>query len=145
MKIVGMTAWWTVMSKLFSANILHHHKLQYRCSTNPCLSSYAWTQHWGEAGDVHNLGLTWVEPTEAEEAAIQALVRTFLTPELMLLHKVATGEEEVSRLISVWYLHVLIAHSQPFVCIYLSSLSAGNMLTYMCLRRMTAVTINYCL
>ncbi|XP_050688195.1 proteasome activator complex subunit 4-like isoform X2 [Eriocheir sinensis] len=54
-------------------------------------------RHWGEAGDVHNLGLTWVEPTEAEEAAMQALVRTFLTPELMLLHKVATGEKEVSR------------------------------------------------
>ncbi|KAK8403278.1 hypothetical protein O3P69_000420 [Scylla paramamosain] len=54
-------------------------------------------RHWGEAGDVHNLGLTWVEPTKAEEEAIQTLVRTFLTPELVLLRKVATGEKEVSR------------------------------------------------
>lgn len=50
---------------------------------------------------MHNLGLTWVEPTEAEEAAMQTLVRTFLTPELLLLHKVATGEKEVSRSVSL--------------------------------------------
>ena len=50
---------------------------------------------------MHNLGLTWVEPTQAEEEAIRALVRTFLTPELKLLHKVATGDKEISRLISV--------------------------------------------
>lgn len=70
-----------------------------RYHTNPQLSCYPWVQHWGEAGDVHNLGLKWVEPTEAEEAAMQALVCTFLTPELTLLHKVAIGEKEVSRLI----------------------------------------------
>lgn len=56
---------------------------------------------------MHNLGLTWIEPTQAEEEAIQTLVRTFLIPELVLLRKVATGEKEVSRLISVWLLRTL--------------------------------------
>ncbi|KAK8724601.1 hypothetical protein OTU49_011168 [Cherax quadricarinatus] len=54
-------------------------------------------RHWGEAGDTHNLGLKWVEPGDAEEAAMTTLVRTFLTPELTLLHQVAKGEKEVSR------------------------------------------------
>ncbi|XP_045600493.2 proteasome activator complex subunit 4 isoform X1 [Procambarus clarkii] len=54
-------------------------------------------RHWGEAGDIYNLGLTWVEPGDAEEAAMTTLVRTFLTPELTLLHQVAKGEKEVSR------------------------------------------------
>ncbi|KAG7163660.1 Proteasome activator complex subunit 4-like [Homarus americanus] len=54
-------------------------------------------RHWGEAGDIYNLGLTWMEPGEVEEAAMTTLVRTFLTPELILLHQVAKGEKEVSR------------------------------------------------
>ncbi|KAK4321981.1 hypothetical protein Pmani_007247 [Petrolisthes manimaculis] len=54
-------------------------------------------RHWGEAGDVHNLGLQWIEPGKAEEAAITSIVRSFLTPELELLRQVARGEKEVSR------------------------------------------------
>lgn len=54
-------------------------------------------KHWGEAGDIHNLGLTWMVPGEVEEAAMTTLVRTFLTPELILLRQVAKGEKEVSR------------------------------------------------
>lgn len=54
-------------------------------------------RHWGEAGDVHNLGLKWLEPGEAEEAAMTTIVHSFLIPELELLRQVARGEEEVSR------------------------------------------------
>lgn len=46
---------------------------------------------------MHNLGLQWIEPGKAEEAAITSIVRSFLTPELELLRQVARGEKDVSR------------------------------------------------
>ncbi|KAK7086905.1 Proteasome activator complex subunit 4 [Halocaridina rubra] len=61
------------------------------------ITEYLPIRHWGEAGDIHNLGLTWTEPGEEEDAAVTSLVRTFLTPELKLLKDVALGEREVSR------------------------------------------------
>lgn len=54
-------------------------------------------KHWGSAGDIHNLGLQWVQPGAAEAEALQSLVNTFLIPELRLLRKVAKGEESLTR------------------------------------------------
>ncbi|XP_068219564.1 proteasome activator complex subunit 4-like isoform X1 [Palaemon carinicauda] len=64
---------------------------------NTPLTEYLPIRHWGEAGNIHNLGIKWVEPGKAEEAAMSDLVRTFLVPELKLLKEVALGEKEVSR------------------------------------------------
>ncbi|XP_047484565.1 proteasome activator complex subunit 4-like isoform X1 [Penaeus chinensis] len=61
------------------------------------LSEFFPIRHWGEAGDIHNLGLNWIEPGEPEEKAMTTLVRTFLVPELVLLRQVAKGEKEVAR------------------------------------------------
>ncbi|CAL4101951.1 unnamed protein product, partial [Meganyctiphanes norvegica] len=61
------------------------------------LQEFLPTQHWGSAGDIHNLGLKWVQPGAEEAEALHSLVNTFLIPELRLLRKVSKGEASLTR------------------------------------------------